>query len=133
MTTVFVNGTFDVLHRGHLELLRYAKSLGDYVVVGIDTDYRVKEKKGQSRPINNAADRAFMLINLKSVDEVRFFSTDKELEDLVKSVKPDIMVVGSDWKDKSVIGSYYAAKLLFFDRIDEYSTTKIIQGIIDRG
>jgi D-beta-D-heptose 7-phosphate kinase/D-beta-D-heptose 1-phosphate adenosyltransferase len=133
MTTVFVNGTFDVLHRGHLELLRYAKSLGDYVVVGIDTDYRVKEKKGQSRPINNAEDRAFMLLNLKSVDEVKFFSTDKELEDLVKFVKPDIMVVGSDWKDKSVIGSYYSTKLLFFDRIDEYSTTKIIQGIIDRG
>ena len=133
MKTVFVNGTFDVLHRGHLELLRYAKSQGDYVVVGIDTDYRVKEKKGASRPINNAADRAFMLMNLKSVDEVKFFSTDKELEDLVKSVKPDIMIVGSDWKGKSVIGSYYSAELKFFDRIDGYSSTNIIQSIIDRG
>jgi bifunctional ADP-heptose synthase (sugar kinase/adenylyltransferase) len=72
-------------------------------------------------------------MNLKSVDEVRFFSTDEELENLVKSVKPDIMIVGSDWKDKTVIGSYYASKLIFFDRIDEYSTTKIIQSIIDRG
>jgi rfaE bifunctional protein nucleotidyltransferase chain/domain len=133
MTTVFVNGTFDVLHRGHLALLNYARSLGDYVVVGIDTDERVKEKKGSSRPINSAEDRALMLVNLKSVDEVKYFGTDDELKNLVKSVKPDIMVVGSDWKDKSVIGSYYAAKLLFFDRIDEYSTTKIIQGIIDRG
>lgn len=133
MKKVFVNGTFDVLHRGHLELLRYAKSQGDYVVVGIDTDYRVKEKKGESRPINNAADRAFMLVNLKSVDEVKFFSTDKELEDLVKSVKPDIMIVGSDWKGKSVIGSYYSAELKFFDRIDGYSSTNIIQSIIDRG
>lgn len=133
MKTVFVNGTFDVLHRGHLELLRYAKSQGDYVIVGIDTDYRVKEKKGESRPINNAADRAFMLVNLKSVDEVKFFSTDKELENLVKSVKPDIMIVGSDWKGKSVIGSYYSAELKFFDRIDGYSSTNIIQSIIDRG
>jgi len=133
MITVFVNGTFDVLHRGHLSLLNYARSLGDYVVVGIDTDERVKEKKGSFRPINSVEDRALMLVNLKSVDEVKYFGTDDELKNLVKSVNPDIMVVGSDWKDKSVIGSYYADKLLFFDRIDEYSTTKIIQGIIDRG
>lgn len=129
---VFVNGTFDVLHKGHLELLNYAKSLGDYLVVGIDTDERVKEKKGFARPVNSVEDRALMLTNLKAVDEVRCFSSDEELENMVKSVKPDIMVVGSDWKDKSVIGSYYAAKLIFFDRIDGYSTTKIIQSIIDR-
>ena len=133
MKKIFVNGTFDVLHRGHLELLNYAKSFGGYVIVGIDTDDRVKEKKGESRPVNTGKDRAFMLINLKSVDEVRVFSTDTELENLVKSVKPDIMIVGSDWKDKSVIGSYYATELKFFDRIDEYSSTKIIQSIIDRG
>lgn len=132
MKKIFVNGTFDVLHRGHLELLNYAKSLGDYLVVGIDTDDRVKEKKGTTRPVNSDQERSFMLKNLKSVDEVRFFSTDKELEDLIKSVKPDIMVVGSDWKDKSVIGSYYSAELQFFDRIDGYSSTRIIQSIIDR-
>jgi rfaE bifunctional protein nucleotidyltransferase chain/domain len=133
MKTVFVNGTFDVLHRGHLLLLNYAKSLGDYLIVGIDTDERVKEKKGLNRPVNSDQERSFMLMNLKSVDEVRFFSTDVELENLVKSVKPDIMVVGSDWKGKSVIGSYHSAELKFFDRIDEYSSTKIIQSIIDRG
>lgn len=133
MKIIFVNGTFDVLHRGHLELLNYAKSLGDYLVVGIDTDDRVKEKKGPTRPVNSDQERSFMLMNLKSVDEVRFFSTDKELEDLIKSVKPDIMVVGSDWKGKSVIGSYYSAELQFFDRIDGYSSTRIIQSIIDRG
>ena len=133
MKRIFVNGTFDVLHRGHLELLNYAKSLGDYLVVGIDTDDRVKEKKGPTRPVNSDQERSFMLMNLKSVDEVRFFSTDKELEDLIKSVKPDIMVVGSDWKGKSVIGSYYSAELQFFDRIDGYSSTRIIQSIIDRG
>ena len=131
--TVFVNGTFDVLHRGHLDLLNYAKSLGEYVVVGIDSDERVRKMKGRTRPINRLMDRAHMLANLKAVDEVRFFGNDKELEDLVKEVKPDIMVVGSDWKGKSVIGSYWAADLHFFDRVGDYATTKTIQSIIDRG
>tara|TARA_B100000965_G_scaffold83316_1_gene67083 strand:+ start:203 stop:619 length:417 start_codon:yes stop_codon:yes gene_type:complete len=131
-TKVFVNGTFDLLHRGHLELLRYARSLGEHVCVGIDTDNRVRKKKGESRPIHNQEDRKFFLENLKSVDEVRFFSSDRELKNLVKSFKPDIMIVGSDWKDKSVIGSYYAAKLIFFDRIGDYATTKTVQNIIDR-
>ena len=73
-----------------------------------------------------------MLENLKSVDCALYFSSDESLEALVKSIKPDIMVVGSDWKGKSVIGSYYSAELKFFDRIDEYSSTQIIQSIIDR-
>ena len=131
--TVFVNGTFDVLHRGHIDLLNYARSLGDYVVVGIDSDERVRKMKGRTRPINRLMDRAHMLANLKAVDEVRFFGDDNELEGLVKEVKPDIMVVGSDWKGKSVIGSYWAADLHFFDRVGDYATTKTIQGIIDRG
>lgn len=132
MIKIFVNGTFDLLHRGHLELLNYAKNLGDYLCVGIDTDDRVKEKKGDTRPIHNQEERKIFLENLKAVDEVKLFSSDKELENLVKSFKPDIMVVGSDWKDKSVIGSYYASKLIFFDRIGDYATTKTIQSIIDR-
>ena len=131
--TIFVNGTFDILHRGHLALLNYAKSLGGYVVVGIDSDRRVRKMKGPNRPVNSADDRGLMLVNLKSVDEVRFFSNDRELENMVKSVKPDVMVVGSDWKGKSVIGSYWAAELKFFDRIENYATTNTIQRIIDRG
>ncbi len=126
---VFVNGTFDILHKGHLELLNFAKSLGSKLIVGIDTDARVKSLKGESRPINSTEERIFMLMNLKSVDEVMTFSTDRELEELIKSIKPDIMVVGSDWKGKSVIGSYYPSKLIFFDRIDNYSTTNIVDKI----
>ena len=128
---VFVNGTFDILHRGHLELLNYAKRLG-HVVVGIDTDKCVKRKKGLTRPIHNQEERKFFLENLKSVDEVRFFSNESELEGLVKSYQPDIMIVGSDWKDKSVIGSYWASKLIFFDRIGDYATTKTVESIINR-
>ena len=129
---VFVNGTFDILHRGHLELLNYAKTVGEYVCVGIDTDDRVRKKKGLSRPIHNQEERKFFLENLKSVDEVRFFSTDKQLKNLVKDFKPDVMIVGSDWKGKSVIGSYYASELRFFERIGDYATTKTIENIINR-
>ena len=125
---VFVNGTFDLLHRGHLELLNYAKSLG-YVYVGIDTDECIKGKKGPTRPIHNQEERKFNLENLKSVDEVIFFSSEPEFEGLIKSLQPDIIIVGSDWKEKSTIKSYYDGELIFFDRIEEYSTTKTIQKI----
>ena len=133
MKTIFVNGTFDLLHPGHVSLLSWAKSLGDYLVVGIDTDDRVREKKGSTRPIYNQTDRGIMLVSLSAVDEVRYFDSDESLENLVKDVKPDIIVVGSDWKGKTIIGSYYAAELKFFDRIEEYATTKTLQCIIDRG
>ena len=130
MKRVFVNGTFDILHRGHLELLNYAKSFG-YVIVGIDTDECIKEKKGPTRPIHNQEERKFLLENLKTVDEVIFFSSEPEFEELIKSLKPDIIVVGSDWKEKSTIKSYYDGELIFFDRMEEYSTTKTIERIYE--
>lgn len=132
MKKIFVNGTFDILHPGHIQLLNYAKSLGDTLTVGIDSDRRVREKKGYSRPVYCVEDRAFMLQNLKSVDSVVVFDSDEELELCIKTAKPDIMVVGSDWKGKSVIGSMYSAELRFFDRIENYATTKTIQSIINR-
>ena len=92
MKKVFVNGTFDLLHRGHLELLNFAKSKGDYLVVAIDSDERVKEKKGSSRPVYSQEERKFFLENLKSVDKVYMFSSDFELESLVNFVQPDIMI-----------------------------------------
>lgn len=133
MKKVFVNGTFDLLHVGHLQLLNFAKSYGDYLIVAIDTDDRVKEKKGPTRPIHNQDERSFFLRMLKPVDQVELFSSDRELEELIKGFNPDIMIVGSDWKDKPVIGSQYAKRLMFFDRIGDYATTKTIQSIIDRG
>lgn len=129
---VFVNGTFDVLHPGHINLLKTARQLGDYLFVGIDTDVRVKEKKGNSRPFNNENTRKYILENIKYVDEVKLFGTDDELKKLIKNYQPDIMMVGSDWKDKNIIGSEYAKQLIFFDRDEQFSTTKTIQSYIDR-
>lgn len=132
MKKVFANGVFDIIHHAHIELLNYAKSLGDYLVVGIDSDGRVKQLKGSSRPIHSQEERKFLLENLKSVDQVFIFNTEEELTQLVKSTEPDIMVVGSDYLNRKVIGSEYAKQLRFFKRIDGYSTTQIIQSIIDR-
>ena len=130
--SVFVNGTFDVLHLGHLALLNYAKSLGDKLFVAIDSDERVQQLKGPTRPIHNTYQRKVMLLNLKAVDEVEIFSSDEELEMWIKQINPSIMVVGSDWRNKTVIGSQFAKRLEFFERIDEYSSTKTIQDIINR-
>jgi rfaE bifunctional protein nucleotidyltransferase chain/domain len=129
MKKVFVNGTFDILHIGHIELLNYAKSLGDYLLVALDSDHRVKSLKGNTRPINNLNTRITIMQSLKPVDDVKYFSTDQELISLIFNYKPDIMIVGSDYKNKKVIGSEYTNQLKFFDRIPEYSTTKIIESI----
>jgi len=128
MKKIFVNGTFDIIHRGHIELLNYARSLGDYLIVAIDTDERVKKLKGMKRPINKLEDRLFHLGNLKSVDEVVSFNTDEELVDLIK--KCDIMVKGSDYKNKSVLGQKYCKEIVYYERT-EHSTTKTIQDIIN--
>ena len=130
--SVFVNGTFDVLHLGHLALINYAKSLGDKLFVAIDSDERVRQLKGPTRPIYDVYQRKVMLLNLKAVDEVEIFSSDEELEMWIKQINPTIMVVGSDWRNKTVIGSQYAKRLEFFERINEYSSTKTIQDIINR-
>jgi D-beta-D-heptose 7-phosphate kinase/D-beta-D-heptose 1-phosphate adenosyltransferase len=133
MTTVIVNGTFDILHPGHVAMLNTARSLGNYLIVCIDTDRRVKELKGSNRPINDQVFRKVMLQNLKSVDIVEFFNSTEELIKLFELYKPDIMVKGSDWKGKSIVAEQYVKEIFWYDRIDEYSTTKIIQDIISRG
>jgi D-beta-D-heptose 7-phosphate kinase/D-beta-D-heptose 1-phosphate adenosyltransferase len=130
MKRVFVNGTFDVLHLGHLAMLNYAKTLGDHLVVAIDSDERVKRLKGFSRPINNVNERKVMLENLKAVDQVEIFDTDEDLINIIKTC--DIMVKGGDYKTLPIIGKEYVTVVLF-ERIDEYSSTKKIQHIIDRG
>lgn len=133
MTTVMVNGTFDVLHPGHIALLNTARSYGDHLIVAIDTDRRVRELKGESRPINNQIDRRIMLSNLKAVDVVEFFDSTDELVKLMERYKPDVYVKGSDWKhDRQSTAEKYCNKVIYYDRIEPYSTTKTIQDIIDR-
>lgn len=132
MKTIVVNGTFDILHRGHLDVLNYAKSLGDFLLVCIDTDARVKELKGDTRPINSEMDRVLLLANLKAVDMIRTFGSDQELEDILKEYQPEIMVKGSDWKGKPIVGEQYCKEIVFIERTNDYSTTNTIQSIINR-
>ena len=128
-----VNGTFDVLHPGHIALLNTARSYGNHLVVAIDTDRRVKELKGEQRPINNQNDRRIMLSALKAVDIVDFFDSTEELIKLMKRYKPDVYVKGSDWKhDTNSTAHQYCKEVIYYDRIEEYSSTRIIQSIINR-
>ena len=124
---VWTNGCFDILHRGHLEMLKYAKSLGDYIIVGIDSDDKVAKDKGATRPFNNVEDRKFALKSLKYVDEVVVFDSAEKLEIIIRSISPHVMVIGSDWKGKTVIGESFCGELRFFDRIGDYSTTNILE------
>ena len=125
---VWVNGTFDVLHLGHIRLLKYAASLGE-LRVGIDTDQRVKRLKGESRPINNIFDRMFYLRNLKAVDYVLYFDSDLDLEKCITWSGATIMVKGSDYRGKSITGSQYCEDIKFFNLVQNYSTSKIIEDI----
>jgi len=127
MKKIWINGCFDVLHRGHIELFKFAKSKGDYLVVGIDSDERVRKNKGHTRPINNVQDRKFFLEAIECVDEVVTFSSDSELIKAIKNCKPSYMVIGSDWEGKTVIGAEHAEQLLFFERVGDYSTTNILE------
>jgi D-beta-D-heptose 7-phosphate kinase/D-beta-D-heptose 1-phosphate adenosyltransferase len=134
MTQVIVNGTFDILHVGHIRLLEYAKSMHNaYVYVLIDSDRRVKELKGPTRPIHNEYERASFLFALKAVDKVDIFDTDEELINYIKLYEPDIMVKGSDYRGKPIIGAEFCKEIKFYERLEQYSTTSKIQDIISRG
>ena len=129
---VWVNGCFDILHTGHLDLLEYAKCVGDChntLIVGIDTDRRVKELKGDKRPLNTQEDRKRFLNALEIVDDVYLFDTSDELRNLVKQNDIDFMVVGDQYRDKEVIGSENSKYGVLYYKVDERSTTDIIDKI----
>lgn len=128
-----VNGTFDILHRGHLELLNFARNQGDQLLVAIDTDRRVRELKGETRPINNQEDRKLFLYNLRAVDTVALFDSKEELVEIMKEYRPDVYVKGSDWKGSASTAEKYCPKVIYYDRVGNYSTTNTIQDIINRG
>jgi len=125
MRKIFVNGTFDILHRGHLEMLLFAKEQGDFLTVAVDTDDRVKRLKGSTRPINTCVDRMLMLMHLKVVDAVANFETDDDLRELIS--KHDAMVKGSDYIGKDIVGQDVCKEIIFFDLVKGYSTSETIK------
>jgi len=132
MRRIIVNGTFDIVHRGHIEMLNYARSQGDYLLVAIDSDRRVSELKGPTRPVNNQEDRKFYLDNLKAVNACWIFDSAEELEHICKIYKPDVMVKGSDYRGKPIVGSEYCNTIQFYNIVPNYSTSKIIEDINNR-
>ena len=127
MKRVWINGCFDILHRGHYEMFAYAYIIGDEVKVGIDSDDKVKKDKGKDRPYNNLEDRLFALNSIKYIDCITTFNSKEELENKIKKYQPEILLVGSDWKGKEIVGGQYAREIVYFDRIGNYSTTNILE------
>ncbi|MBY0384199.1 D-glycero-beta-D-manno-heptose 1-phosphate adenylyltransferase [bacterium] len=127
---VFTNGCFDLLHVGHIRYLNEAKKLGDFLIVGVNSDESVKKLKGPSRPIQNQSDRAEILKSLKSVDETVIFSEETPAE-LIQKIRPDVLVKGGDWSvDQIVGGSFvqgYGGKVCSLTFVDGKSTSKIIE------
>ena len=127
--TVWLNGTFDVLHTGHINLVRHARKLAGpegKVVVGTDSDERVRELKGPTRPINNLIDRVDFLRAIKYIDGVVTFSSADELEARIKQFSPDILLIGDDYVDKPIVGSQFAKRIVYFPRYGDLSSTKIL-------
>ena len=124
--TIFTNGCFDILHKGHVELLEFAASHGR-LVVGLNSDASVKRIKGLSRPINSETDRKRVLEALRAVDEVIIFEEDTPYE-LIKRLKPDVIVKGGDYKAEEVVGSDIS-KVVIFPYLQGKSTTNIIESI----
>jgi len=125
MKKVWVNGTFDVLHIGHIKLLEYASTLGT-VRVGIDSDNRVREKKGEGRPYNGIEDRMEFIRSIRFVNSVVSFDSDNTLIDRIKEWEPDILVIGDDYKHHRIIGVEYVPKVVFFEKIKDKSSTNIL-------
>ncbi|MBO4707788.1 MAG: D-glycero-beta-D-manno-heptose 1-phosphate adenylyltransferase [Elusimicrobiaceae bacterium] len=122
---VFTNGCFDILHAGHVSSIEFAKSKGDILVIGLNSDASVKRLKGPKRPVNKQADRALVLAALGAVDAVCLFNQNTPLE-LIKLVKPDVLVKGADYKNKEVVGSQFAGRVVLFPLVKGRSTTNLI-------
>jgi rfaE bifunctional protein nucleotidyltransferase chain/domain len=129
---VFTNGCFDILHAGHIAYLSKAKSLGDILVIGLNSDNSVKRLKGKSRPIVPQKNRAIVLAALEAVDFVVIFKELTPLK-LIKAIKPDILVKGGDWKKEDIVGSNlvesYGGKVRSLPYVKGLSTAGLIAKI----
>ncbi|MCZ6786147.1 MAG: D-glycero-beta-D-manno-heptose 1-phosphate adenylyltransferase [Planctomycetota bacterium] len=131
---VFTNGCFDLIHPGHVDLLRRARALGDLLVVGMNDDASIKRLKGPDRPVNELGARASVLGGLASVDYITSFSEDTP-EELIRAIKPDVLVKGDDWAEKGVVGSEFVesrgGKVVLLPLVEGHSTTSILRKLED--
>lgn len=127
---VFTNGCFDILHRGHAEYLVEARDLGDYLVIGLNSDASVKKLKGNDRPVNNENDRAYLLSCLRQVDAVIIFGEETPYN-LISGILPDFLVKGGDWKEDEIVGSDIVkasgGRTVSLKFVESYSTTEVIR------
>lgn len=125
---VFTNGCFDILHAGHVSVLEFSRSKGDELVVGLNSDASVRRLKGPTRPVNTQADRALVLAALESVSAVCIFDGDTPYN-LIKQVRPDVLVKGGDYKTDEIVGREFAKKVVRFPLLKGRSTTNIIKKV----
>ena len=126
---VWTNGTFDILHPGHIELFKVARSLGNKVIVATDTDEKIRKDKGEHRPVNDLKYRVAMLEAIKYIDVVHTFGSREELEGLIEMYAPDILLLGDDWRDGDVVGWEHAGETRFLPRVGGYASSKTVKKI----
>jgi cytidyltransferase-like protein len=133
-TRIWINGTFDVVHLGHIKLFQHAKeqllfpSTKTNVRVGIDDDARVQSMKGSGRPINTLSNRISFLNSIRYVDEVVAFGSDDELREAIREYSPHIMCIGEEYRGRTIIGEEFIPRIIYVEKFDNLSTTKIVSG-----
>jgi len=127
---VFTNGCFDILHSGHIKLLKKAKSLGDFLIVAINSDKSVKRIKGKKRPIVGEKNRSEIVDSIKFVDFVYIFNEDTP-EKTIKAIRPEILVKGSDWEPNKIVGREFVKKVVRVPLLKGFSTTDLIKKILE--
>ena len=125
---IWLNGCFDVLHMGHIKMFQRARQIGMKVIVGIDTDERIRQAKGENRPVNDLHNRIDFLRSIKYIDMIHSFGTDEELSNIIKDYLPRYMLIGDDYKDKKIIGSEWIKQIMYVPRYQGLSSSDIING-----
>ena len=126
MKKVWINGCFDVLHHGHFKLIQYATGFGGNLFIGIDSDKRVKQLKGEGRPFHTALQRKYNLECILGVRQVFIFDTEQQLRGILETIKPDVFVIGDEYMYKPIIGGEFAKEIKFFPKLEGFSTTGLL-------